>query len=53
MIVLNNETDVVRLGDNVKGDVYYWNKVTGWTLTKKAKLPAGWYAGAMNATNNF
>lgn len=52
-IVINNSTDVVRLGNNVKGDVYYYNAVTGWTLTKNAQLPEGWYAGPANMTNNY
>ena len=50
-IVLDSNTDVVRLGGNVHGDIYYYDKDSGWTLTKDAKLPAGWYAGPMTITN--
>ena len=44
-VVLDRQSDVVRLGPNVRGKVYVWKKETGWTLSGKVTLPEGWYAG--------
>jgi hypothetical protein len=43
-LILNSQSDVVRLGPNVTGKVYIWQNGT-WTLSGKTKLPEGWYAG--------
>jgi hypothetical protein len=42
--VIDSASDVVRLGPNVTGKVYIWRD-GAWQLTKKTKLPEGWYAG--------
>lgn len=37
--------DLVRLGPDVRGHVYYWNG-SDWELSKnEVRLPEGWYAG--------
>lgn len=37
--------DLVRLGPDVRGHVYYWNG-SEWELSKnQVRLPEGWYAG--------
>ena len=43
-VVLDSQSDVVRLGDNVRGNVYVWQNGE-WTKTGKVTLPEGWYAG--------
>jgi len=45
--IILHDDDVVRLGPDVKGRIYYWDG-TKWVLTtKKVLLPEGWYAGGM------
>jgi hypothetical protein len=41
--------DLVRLGRDVKGHVFYKDATTGnWTRSaNRVHLPAGWYAGAL------
>jgi len=37
--------DLVRLGPDVRGHVYFWNG-SEWELSKnEVRLPEGWYAG--------
>ena len=37
--------DLVRLGPDIRGHVYYWNG-SDWELSKnEVRLPEGWYAG--------
>ena len=43
-VVLDSQSDVVRLGNNVRGNVYVWQD-GAWTKTGKVTLPEGWYAG--------
>lgn len=43
-VVLDSQSDVVRLGGNVRGNVYVWQS-GAWTKTGKVTLPEGWYAG--------
>jgi hypothetical protein len=43
-VVIDASADIVRLGPNVTGKVYIWRD-GAWQLTKKTKLPEGWYAG--------
>lgn len=43
-VVLDSQSDVVRLGSNVRGNVYVWQS-GAWTKTGKVTLPEGWYAG--------
>jgi hypothetical protein len=45
-VIISKESDVVRLGPNVKGKVYVYDNATkSWTLVGPVKLPEGWYAG--------
>jgi hypothetical protein len=46
VVVIDSQTDVVRLGPDVTGGVYVWRN-GGWELVGKARLPEGWYAGPM------
>jgi hypothetical protein len=43
-VVLDSQADVVRLGNDVRGDVYVWKQGT-WQLSGIVTLPEGWYAG--------
>ena len=45
-VVLDSQSDVVRLGPNVCGRIYIWRD-NAWTLSGKVTLPEGWYAGPM------
>jgi hypothetical protein len=45
-VVLDSQSDVVRLGHNVRGNVYVWQS-GAWTKTGKVTLPEGWYAGPL------
>ena len=41
--------NVVRIGPNVKGRVYFINSEGEWVLSKNnVRLPEGWYAGALD-----
>ena len=44
--VFIHDGDLIRLGPDVAGTVYVL-KNGEWILTKKAKLPEGWFAGAI------
>lgn len=44
--MINTESDVVRIGPNVRGKVYVWQD-NAWRLTGKVTLPEGWYAGPL------
>ena len=47
MVFVKTDSDVVRVGPNVSGKVYF-RKNGEWVLSKnKVKLPEGWYAGAL------
>jgi hypothetical protein len=49
-VVIDSQSDIVRLGSDVRGHVYVWNTVNNdWELTGKVTLPEGWYAGPMKA----
>ncbi len=43
-VVVDSQSDVVRIGPNVKGSVYVYRDGQ-WVKTGKVKLPEGWYAG--------
>ena len=43
-VVVDSQSDVVRLGSNVSGSVYVYREGR-WVKTGKIKLPEGWYAG--------
>jgi len=44
-VMINPQTDVVRLDDDVKGHIYYWNGTNWVRSSNKITLPKGWYAG--------
>ena len=47
VVFVKTDTDVVRIGPNVSGKIYF-RKGGEWVLSKnKVKLPEGWYAGAL------
>ncbi len=41
-----HDGDLIRIGPNVTGRVYVL-KGGEWVLTKKTKIPEGWFAGAL------
>lgn len=43
-VILDSQSDVVRIGPGVKGKVYIFQN-GAWTLAGKVTLPEGWYAG--------
>lgn len=43
-VILDRNSDVVRIGPKMRGKVYVWQN-GAWTLTGKVTLPEGWYAG--------
>lgn len=45
VVVIDSSSDVVRLGNNVKGSVYIQQQDGSWTKCKSVHLPEGWYAG--------
>ena len=48
-----NSSDVVRLGDDVKGHVYFPTDDGGWELSaNKVTLPEGWYALPISDTDD-
>ena len=44
VVFLDSRSDVVRLGPDVRGRVYVMQDGE-WKLTKRTRLPEGWYAG--------
>jgi len=44
VVVIDSRADVVRLGGNVKGNVYVYQG-GNWVLCRSVRLPEGWYAG--------
>lgn len=48
VVFVKESADVVRLGPNVKGKVYF-RKDGEWVLSKNnVTLPEGWYAGSLD-----
>lgn len=46
-MVVNSSDDLLRLGDDVEGHVYF-QQGTNWVRSvNKVKLPTGWVAGPM------
>jgi len=47
VVFINPSDDVIRIGPNVKGKVYFYNEEEeAWQLsTNKSLIPEGWYAG--------
>ena len=47
VVFVKTDSDVIRIGPNVTGKIYF-RKGGEWILSKnKVKLPEGWYAGAL------
>ena len=47
VVFVKTDADIVRIGPNVSGKIYF-RKDGEWILSKnKVKLPEGWYAGAL------
>lgn len=47
VVFVRESADVVRIGPDVKGKIYF-RKDGEWVLSKnKVTLPEGWYAGAL------
>jgi len=53
VVFINPSDDVIRIGPNVKGKVYYYNKEEqAWQLsTNKSLIPEGWYAGNIDISD--
>tara|TARA_Y100000588_G_scaffold385128_1_gene477779 strand:+ start:2113 stop:2271 length:159 start_codon:yes stop_codon:yes gene_type:complete len=52
VVFVDTQADLVRLGPNVSGKVYF-RKGGEWVLSKnKVKLPEGWYAGGLPKEEN-
>ena len=48
VVFVDSTSDIVRLGRDVEGHVYYRDGSGRWIRSaNKVKLPAGWYAGGM------
>jgi hypothetical protein len=48
VVFIQTGSDVVRIGPDVKGKVYF-HKDGQWVLSKnKVHLPEGWYAGSLD-----
>ncbi len=43
-VLIDSQSDVVRLGPDVRGPVYVMRNGQ-WVLTGRVTLPEGWYAG--------
>lgn len=43
-VVVDSQSDVVRIGPDVNGSVYVYREGK-WVRTGRIKLPEGWYAG--------
>lgn len=46
VVVIDSNSDVIRIGKNVKGEVYIYRN-NQWESVGKAIIPEGWYAGPM------
>lgn len=45
-VVIDRQSDVVRLGADVRGHVYLYDvKTKTWVKSGKVTLPEGWFAG--------
>ena len=45
---IKESADVVRLGPNVKGKVYFQKNGEGVLSENSVEVPEGWYAGALD-----
>ncbi len=49
VVFVDAKEDVVRLGEDVKGHVFFQNEKGEWVRSgNKVRLPAGWYAGRLD-----
>ena len=44
-VVIDRQSDVVRLGKGVRGEIYTQQADGSWVKQGKVTLPEGWYAG--------
>ena len=51
MAFVDTASGMVRLGDDVRGHVYFWRGGQWVRSAGKVKLPAGWYAGGVDLTD--
>ena len=49
VIFVDTTQDVVRLGDDVTGHIYYQKDGRWVRSNNKVKIPPGWYAGGLPA----
>jgi hypothetical protein len=48
VVFVDAKDDVIRLGEDVRGHVFYQNAAGQWVRSgNKVTLPAGWYAGRL------
>lgn len=45
VVVLDSQSDVVRIGKGMRGEIYTEQADGQWIKQGKATLPEGWYAG--------
>lgn len=49
VVFVDAKDDVVRLGEDVKGHVFFQNEKGEWVKSgNKVRIPAGWYAGRLD-----
>lgn len=49
VVFVDAKEDVVRLGEDVKGHVFFQNEKGEWIRSgNKVRIPAGWYAGRLD-----
>lgn len=49
VVFVDEKDDVIRLGEDVKGHVFFQNEKGEWVKSgNRVKLPAGWYAGRLD-----
>ena len=49
VVFVDSDSEMVRLGPDVEGHVYYFDEGEWVKSKKKVKLPEGWYAGGMSS----
>jgi len=49
VVFVDAKSDVIRLGEDVKGHVFYQNEKGEWIKSgNRVRIPAGWYAGHLD-----
>ena len=52
VVFVDSDSEMVRLGPDVEGHIYYYDEGE-WVRSKnKVKLPEGWYAGGVPSKKN-